>query len=238
MPQQVIAAGASGHASRAAASLLPALPPCDRAQQAASSLLLLLPRLEAAIVPDPRRAPPSSSRATPSDPRRAPWSSPVASALFQAAASAHHAAGLLSPAAPPPVRSWRDASRSLQRLPALLPGAPPPAQHLAARVLEAALSAALRALGDEETPRPLPRAPHSPPPLCPNSCHLPSLRMLPLEGRVFCVSPHCRDSAGFRRPSARLYPARASDGGWCWQLVWRDGLTGLTRDEEGKEARA
>jgi len=199
--------GAFGDVTRAARGLLPALSPQLRVTAALQELKTLLPLLEQAIVPDPSRAPLSLATARPPAGPRPPWAPRPAYAVFAV------------------LEALEDARGQDQDDPSL------------ARMLESALRQARIALGLDEPWSPLPRQPGSPPPVCPFSCRLPSLRMQPLAGLVRCVTPHCRDSLS-RRPRATMQLAWGRDGTWHAVLVWDDGTTGLGIPPEKTRARA
>lgn len=76
---------------------------------------------------------------------------------------------------------------------------------------------ALTVLGEREPVRRLPRVPGEPSWLCP-WCGRDSLRQLPAQALIWCVSPSCRDEEG-RRPKGRLEPF-----GGELVLRWMDGV--------------
>lgn len=87
--------------------------------------------------------------------------------------------------------------------------------------LESWSSRAMVALGEKEQPKRLPRSPGMPEPACPG-CGNHTLRISPLEERVFCIRK-CTDEDG-RRLCARMeYSAVARD----WVMVWQDGTAGV-----------
>jgi hypothetical protein len=212
---------------------IPAPSPQLRITSAAHDLLIVLPALEAAIVPDPSRRPPQSSSSTSrtGSPARPPWSSPAASAIFTLADRAYAAECILRPPhlpVPPPRATVPAIQRSLAYAAAAAPVSSPALLPAAARLLEGALHVSLQALGSEERWSPLPRLPRTPAPRCPFSCGLPSLRMRPLQGSVRCITPHCTDSHGLPHPEASAYPRRGKEPGeWEWRLIWRDGTEGI-----------
>lgn len=78
------------------------------------------------------------------------------------------------------------------------------------------------ALGQTEPPRRIPRLPGEPEPACP-WCKNHTLRMLPLDGLIKCMTPRCVDEEG-RRPEARMeYSPHVGD----FVMVWQDGVAGV-----------
>jgi hypothetical protein len=87
----------------------------------------------------------------------------------------------------------------------------------ATRTLRHWLKQALIALGEMEAPRRIPRLPGEKEPSCP-WCANHTLRMLPLEGLIVCVTPKCTDEDG-RKPRARMqFSSHVGD----FVLVWQD----------------
>jgi hypothetical protein len=90
------------------------------------------------------------------------------------------------------------------------------------RDLEKWIRGARTALGETEAPKRLPRSEGQPEPRCP-FCEQHTLRMQPLRGRIFCISPGCRDDQE-RKPYAILeYSPHVGD----MVLVWQDGISGV-----------
>lgn len=94
--------------------------------------------------------------------------------------------------------------------------------RLSAKELEKWSRRASIALEITEPPKKLPRLPKEPERLCP-FCKNRTLRIISLEGKIYCVNPACKDNEG-RKPEARLeYSAIVND----LVLVWQDNAVGL-----------
>jgi hypothetical protein len=73
-----------------------------------------------------------------------------------------------------------------------------------------------------EVPKRLPRNPGGPEPKCP-FCENHTLRSRSLEGKIYCISPGCKDEEG-RKPEARMEYSPVTGG---WEVVWQDNVVGL-----------
>lgn len=81
---------------------------------------------------------------------------------------------------------------------------------------------ALIVLGRTEPPQRIPRIPGGKEPKCP-WCENHTLRMLPIQGLIKCISPGCKDEEN-RKPAARMeYSEHLAD----WIIVWQDGIPGV-----------
>lgn len=95
--------------------------------------------------------------------------------------------------------------------------------RLHTRDLESWIRRARVALGETEMPKRLPRAPGAGEASCP-FCRCHTLRMVPLSGEVFCISPVCPGDDEGRKSRAQLeFSRHAGD----WVLVWQDGVPGV-----------
>lgn len=159
-----------------------------------------------------------------------PWHSPVANAIMDLHAQAREAEGCLRVSLRLPCRvrggSGGNTVRAMEAILRLAESADDGLVRSNVKWMESWSRKASITLGETEAPRRLPRAEGSRESPCP-FCKKRTLRMLPLEGKVWCVNPVCKDEKGNKTAAHLEYSPFLGD----LVLLWMDNEVGLPPSE-------
>lgn len=193
----------------------------DQLKEVADAAIVLNGQLELVIAFKPRQ--PSGVFHGKIDFAQPPWHAPVANCIMDLHAEARRLENILQREANLPQRERGGSSantvNAIEALHGLCVNADKPAIRMAVQSLSSWCRRASIALSLTEAPKRIPRNPGESEPCCPWCKHR-TLRLFPLDEKVKCLDPECKDSED-RRPEAEM---KFSPVVGDYILVWSDGV--------------
>ena len=191
----------------------------DKLKEAAENAVTLNEQLEMVVSFKPKQ--PAGVFHGKIDFAQPPWYAPVANAILDLHADVRRLEKVLRTDQGLPQRprggSSANTIAAIEALCALSEAADDFAVRVALQALNSWCRRASIALSITEAPKRIPREPGQPEPLCP-VCKRRSLRLFPLEEKVKCFDPECKDPEGRRPEAAMTYSRVVGD----YILVWMD----------------